>query len=128
MMRGKRYWMIVLTAVLGTSAARGALIDWDVTPGGTNFGTGQYADWLPGGGTNPNNSQSASSGVVGSISYTIWDGFGPHGNANAGGNHDDRDFGGQQFDAKAMFARNDATNLYIGHRSRDSTRNGVTDP
>jgi hypothetical protein len=62
------------------------------------------------------------------VSWTIWDGYGPHGNTGFSGSyHDLRNFGGQQFDAKAMYLKNDANYLYIGLVT-GADPNGVPDP
>src|SRR5205085_4627379 len=63
---------------------------------------------------NPNNASAPATGNVQGITYSIWDNYGPHGNASTGSFHNVQDFGGEQFDAKAMFVRNDITNLYVG--------------
>ena len=112
----------LLKFVLGLGAAmvtvQPAIADlatWNITPGGTTFNLGQYANWTPYGGTNQNNANAATNGKINGIDYSIWDGFGPHGNANTATNfHDVQEFGGQNFDAKAMYLRNDNTNLYVG--------------
>lgn len=96
------------------TSARADLVQWHVTPGGTSFSGGAVADWVPYGGANPNNTHSQSSGDVNGIYYSIWDQYGPHGDASTGHDHNVYDFGGQQFDVKAMYATNDATNLYVG--------------
>jgi hypothetical protein len=88
-----------------SSAARADLSYWHVTPGGTSFADGTYANWLPGGGTNPNTLAHSVSGAVGNIQYTIWDGAGPHGTSIS--------TGGQEFDIKAMYATEDSTALHV---------------
>jgi hypothetical protein len=94
--------------------AMGGTVDWHINPGGTNFGDGQTANWTPYGGTNTNNAGAQSNSAVNGISYSIWDDYGPHGNAAVGTSHNINDFGGQQFDAKAMYATTDGNDLYVG--------------
>lgn len=126
-----RKWLWVITGSLLTLSSfaqlNGDLRDWFVDPGGTRFGWGSFANWVPGGGANPNNSAHAASGQYRDISWTIWDGYGPHGNATQGRHHDLRDFGGQQFDIKAIYVRNDPSWLFVGIVTGFNP-NGTLDP
>jgi hypothetical protein len=94
--------------------ALGGTVNWNLTPGGTHFNDGQTANWMPFGGANPNNAKQQSTGTVNGISYSIWDNYGPHGNASVGTLGNDDDFGGQQFDAKAMYSTVKNGDLYVG--------------
>ena len=103
----------VLAGILGFAGlSEASMSDWHVTPGGTSFSTGQYANWTPYGGTNLNNSTAATNGAISGVTYSVWDSYGPHGNAGNGGNLNS--FGGQEFDIKALYMRSDATKFYIG--------------
>ncbi len=105
--------VVALSLVL-CGSARAALIDWNVNPGGTYFNLNQFANWKPGGGANPNNKFGAATGTSGNVTWSIWDGYGPHGNATVGTSHNANDFHGQRYDVKAMYSRSDANNLYVG--------------
>ena len=114
-------WVLGLgVAVLAAQSAQADLASWHVTPGGQNqtqFDQNFTALWVPygvpGSTPNPNNASAPANGQINGIDYSIWDNYGPHGNAATGSFHNVQDFGGQQFDAKAMFVRNDANNLYV---------------
>ena len=69
---------------------------------------------VPGTTVNPNNPNSQSSGFTNGIHWSIWDNDGPHGNPSTSSGGNVNNFGGEQFDAKAMYVRNDLTNLYVG--------------
>ncbi len=105
-------------AALAGHSAQANPADWHLNLGGTSFDTNNTALWVPYGNpattTNPNNANAASYGQVNGIDYTIWDNYGPHGNGSTGNHHNLQDFGGQNFDAKAMFSRSDSSNLYVG--------------
>lgn len=103
-----------LVTVAVAPAAMAGLSDWQVTPGGTSFDLNYTANWQPYStpGVNPNNASAAASGTTHGIDWTIWDNYGPHGNASDGTNLNA--FGGQQFDAKALYLRHDNANLYVG--------------
>jgi hypothetical protein len=108
-------WVFGLSlAALAAPASQASLSDWHVTTGGTQFDSTTGALWtpygVPGTSVNPNNANNQSSGFIKGIDWSIWDNYGPHGNGSQNVNN----FGGQQFDAKAMFVRNDSTNLYVG--------------
>lgn len=117
----RRSLFLLCAIVAGTAAHAqftGLLSDFNVSLGGSNF-TGPvsgsaFGDLQPGGGGAGHTAAAAATGVVGNVSYTIWDGYGAHGNAGVGSHHDLRDFGGQQFDVKALYMTNDLTYLYIG--------------
>ncbi len=98
--------LVAAAAAASAQQAQAGLATWDVTPGGTSFANGTYANWTPGNTTNLNNSAAPVTGTFGSIAYTIWDGFGPHGPTEASG--------GQKFDVKAMYASFDSTYLHVG--------------
>lgn len=103
----------LVAGILGFAGlSQAAMSDWHLTPGGTSFGTGQYANWTPYGGPNLNNATAATTGAISGVTYSLWDGYGVHGNTSTGGNVSN--FGGQQFDIKALYMRNDATKFYIG--------------
>lgn len=103
-----------LLAGLLSQRAAANLIDWHVDPGSTTLNAGQYANWLPYGGTNPNNSSAAVRGTTNGIAWTVWDGYGPHGNSATGTHKNAWDYGGQEYDVKAMYVRNDLKNMYVG--------------
>ena len=112
-------WVFGLSfAALAAPASHATLSDWHVTPGGTQFNSTTGARWVPYGipGTtvNPNNANNQASGFIDGIDWSIWDNYGPHGNSATSSGGNVNNFGGQQFDAKAMFVRNDSTNLYVG--------------
>lgn len=127
--------IIAIGAIAAACAANasftGSLADFGVNVGGTIFNGpvsgASFGQLQPGGGSAGHSSAGASTGVFNKISYTIWDGYGPHGYAGAGNKHDNRDFGGQQFDAKALYMSNDATYLYIGIVTGTNPA-GVADP
>ncbi len=114
MNRNIRHGLAAAAVLTAACQAWGGLVSWNVSPDLTNYAPGKYANWVPGGGANPNNPFVASTVVTSGISAVIWDGFGPYGHAGSGFAPDASGFGGQLFDAKAMYARNDATTLYVG--------------
>ncbi|MEP0766890.1 MAG: PEP-CTERM sorting domain-containing protein [Fimbriimonadia bacterium] len=107
---------LISLSVAATAQFSGNLADYGVDVGGNLFNGpigGSFADLQPGGGGAGASAASADAGVSGLISWYVWDGFGPHGNAGVGTHKNLRDFGGQQFDVKALYLTNDATYLYI---------------
>jgi hypothetical protein len=96
----------------------GTLADFNVNLGGHSFNGpvpgSSFGDLQPGGGGAGATGAGAASGLTGLVSWTIWDGYGPHGNDSVGSKGDLRDFGGQKFDVKALYMTNDLDYLYIG--------------
>ena len=105
-------------AALVAQPARAGIGDWHVNTGGPTFDSNFTAMWVPYGTPgvtpNPNNSAAPAKGTTNGIDWTIWDNYGPHGNASTGSHHNLSDYGGQQFDAKAMYVRNDNIDLFVG--------------
>jgi hypothetical protein len=95
----------------------GDLTGYGVNLGGNSFlgpvSGSTFADFQPGTGGTGATSTAAGTGFTDGVSWTIWDGYGPHGNSTTGTYHNIKDFGGQQFDAKAMYLSNDAIYLYV---------------
>lgn len=125
--------MVATMGLIGMSAstASASLVDWHVDPGRNYANPGTYANWKPYSGTNPNTANHATNGETNNIYWTIWDGFGPHANPLHAGTYPDiRNTGGQNFDAKAMYARFDNSYLHVGivtgFNPAGVTQNGVS--
>jgi hypothetical protein len=130
----KRLIVVAAAGIAAASQAQitGSLADFGVDLGGYAFSGpigGTYAALEPAGSGVGHSDLSEASGVTaGGMSWTVWDGYGYHGNSTfAGTFHDLRNFGGQQCAAKAMYVKSDANYLYMGVVT-GTNPNGVVDP
>jgi len=90
-----------------TSAVHADLTSWDVSPDTNVSPTGATPyNWTPGS-TSYVTANGPTTGTYNGIDYTIWDNAGPHGSSVS-------DFGGEQFDVKAMYTRTSGSTFYVG--------------